>query len=183
MSGADAQPGRCGDAPRLHVVLPATAASVPTARHRLRAWLAGLDWPTEVAEDLEYVVSEAVTNVLDHAYRPTDTATTATATTKNTLPSPTATPTENIGETAAARSEIVEILAVLQLLDDGSRRVRVQVLDQGRWRPPRSDHGYRGRGLITMASMMDQISIEHATPDRPGTTITLLSRPIPRPAP
>ncbi|HET8976804.1 MAG TPA: SpoIIE family protein phosphatase [Solirubrobacteraceae bacterium] len=54
--------------------LPARAASVPLARHRLRAWLAAevpeIDRMT--AGDLEVAWSEACTNVVRHAYGPRD---------------------------------------------------------------------------------------------------------------
>jgi serine/threonine-protein kinase RsbW len=166
MPGADAQLGRRGAA-SLHLVLPAMAAGVPIVRHRLRVWLATLDWPTPAAEDLAYVVNEAVTNVVEHAYPPPDRADPDTP---------------RFGdEAAAAPNQTVEILAAVQLLDGRSRRVRVQVLDHGRWRDPPVNPGYRGHGLITMAAMTDQMSIQHATPGQPGTIVILLSPPTPRP--
>jgi serine/threonine-protein kinase RsbW len=173
MPGADGQLGRRPDAAGLHLVLPAIAASVPIVRHRLRAWLATLDWPAPAAEDLEFVLSEAVTNVVEHAYPPQD------------RPDP-ATPRSG-DETAPApretvENETVEILAAVQLLDEQARRVRVEVVDRGRWRVPPVNPGYRGRGLITMAAMTDQMSIQHATPDRAGTTVILLSPPAPHSA-
>jgi serine/threonine-protein kinase RsbW len=154
-------------------VLPAIAASVPIVRHRLRAWLATLDWPTPAAEDLEFVLSEAVTNVVEHAYPPQDRPDPATPRSGDeTAPAP--------GETV--ENETVEILAAVQLLDEQARRVRVEVVDRGRWRVPPVNPGYRGRGLITMAAMTDQMSIQHATPDRAGTTVILLSPPAPHSA-
>jgi hypothetical protein len=98
MAGADGQLGRCGDAPRPRVALRVTAAGAATVRHhRLRARPAGLDWPTEVAEvaeDLDHVLNEAVTNVLAYAYQPIDTAATTTP------PFPT--------QTTAARTDVVQ---------------------------------------------------------------------------
>jgi serine/threonine-protein kinase RsbW len=165
MPGADGQLGRRPDAAGLHLVLPAIAVSLPIVRHRLRAWLATLDWPTPAAEDLEFVLSEAVTNVVEHAYPPPD------------RPDP-ATPLSG-DEAATAPKETVEILAAVQLLDEQARRVRVEVVDRGRWRVPPVNPGYRGRGLITMAAMTDQMSIKPATPGLAGHPFHLAAGGIP----
>jgi serine phosphatase RsbU (regulator of sigma subunit)/CheY-like chemotaxis protein/anti-sigma regulatory factor (Ser/Thr protein kinase) len=58
---------------QLELTLPATAESVPVARHRVRAWLAAaVDVDIVVARDLELVCSEACTNAVRHAYGPAD---------------------------------------------------------------------------------------------------------------
>lgn len=58
----------------LELTLPATADSVPVARHELRDWLAaaaaGVD--LTVARGIELACSEACTNVVRHAYGPGD---------------------------------------------------------------------------------------------------------------
>jgi serine phosphatase RsbU (regulator of sigma subunit)/DNA-binding response OmpR family regulator/anti-sigma regulatory factor (Ser/Thr protein kinase) len=65
----------------LELILPASAPSVPLARHRLRTWLdenvPGLG--REARGDLEIVWSEACTNVVRHAYGPGDATFTARA--------------------------------------------------------------------------------------------------------
>ena len=38
------------------------------ARDRVGAWLVRHRWPTEESHDIVYAVSEAVTNVCEHAY-------------------------------------------------------------------------------------------------------------------
>ena len=169
MPGADGPLGRRPDAAGLHLMLPAIAVSVPIVRHRLRGWLATLDWPTPAAEDLKFVLSEAVTNVIEHAYPPPN------------RPDPA--PPRSGDEAATAPKETVEILAAVQLLDQQARRVRVEVVDRGRWRHPPVNPGSRGHGLITMAAMTDQMSIQHTTPDRAGTTVILLSPPVPHSPP
>jgi len=52
--------------------LPATADSVPVARHRLRAWFraAAPDLDLAVPRDLELACSEACTNAVRHGYGP-----------------------------------------------------------------------------------------------------------------
>lgn len=158
MPGADAQLGRHREVPRLSFVLPAVAASVPTARHRLRAWLDLLDWPTDLAEDLEFATNEAVANVVDHAYLHTRSAETEW----------------NVDDDEVIE-EIIEVVASEHQLLGGARQIRVEVRDRGHWRAPPADPGYRGRGLMTMAAMMNQMTVQHGSPDQAGTTVTLLS--------
>jgi serine phosphatase RsbU (regulator of sigma subunit)/DNA-binding response OmpR family regulator/anti-sigma regulatory factor (Ser/Thr protein kinase) len=57
----------------LALTLPATAESVPLARHQLRAWLgAAGKVDSAMMRDLELACSEACTNVVRHAYGPAD---------------------------------------------------------------------------------------------------------------
>ncbi len=65
----------------LELTLPAKAASVPLARHRLRVWLdENVPELDPVARsDLEVAWSEACTNVIRHAYGPADASFAATA--------------------------------------------------------------------------------------------------------
>jgi anti-sigma regulatory factor (Ser/Thr protein kinase) len=54
---------------RLVFALPADDASVAhMARERIGTWLARHRWPAEESHDIVYAVSEAVTNVCEHAY-------------------------------------------------------------------------------------------------------------------
>jgi GAF domain-containing protein/anti-sigma regulatory factor (Ser/Thr protein kinase) len=46
--------------------------------------------------------------------------------------------------------------------------VRVEVRDQGRWRPPRGTH--RGRGMLLMSELMDSVDIKHTDE---GTRVVL----------
>jgi anti-sigma regulatory factor (Ser/Thr protein kinase) len=55
---------------RFRIELPAEAAAPRAARHGVRAWLSGGVWPEEVVADIEYAVSEAVSNAVEHAYPP-----------------------------------------------------------------------------------------------------------------
>jgi len=54
--------------PTLTMSLPADAVTPSVVRERLRGWLAELNWPVEAAEDIVLAVSEAVSNVAEHAY-------------------------------------------------------------------------------------------------------------------
>ncbi|HYH28859.1 MAG TPA: ATP-binding protein [Pseudonocardia sp.] len=38
--------------------------------------------------------------------------------------------------------------------------VRVVVRDQGRWRPPASDPGWRGRGLVIISGLADRVDVD-----------------------
>jgi anti-sigma regulatory factor (Ser/Thr protein kinase) len=50
--------------------LTADAVAPSIVRRTFRDWLCELEWPEEEAEDLLLAVSEAVSNVTDHAYPP-----------------------------------------------------------------------------------------------------------------
>jgi anti-sigma regulatory factor (Ser/Thr protein kinase) len=53
----------------LHQRVPADPTAPSFVRHRLSTWLRALSWPRGHTEDLLMVASEAVTNVVEHAYR------------------------------------------------------------------------------------------------------------------
>ena len=70
--------------PRTHdKQYPATAASVPLARHDLTAYAARAGVDEDQMDRIELAVSEAVTNVVRHAYRRTPGAVQVTATEMN----------------------------------------------------------------------------------------------------
>ena len=52
----------------LQLVLPADPISASVARTRVRHWLAAWDWPGAERDDIVLAVSEAVSNVIEHAY-------------------------------------------------------------------------------------------------------------------
>jgi serine/threonine-protein kinase RsbW len=53
-------------------------------------------------------------------------------------------------------------------LTDGE--IVVVVRDQGRWRPPAADAGWRGRGLLIIRGLSDDTDIRH---DDTGTTVEM----------
>lgn len=111
--------------------LPANPAVVARARRQIRGWLSGLGWPEQALADLEYAVSEAVSNAVEHAYR--------------------SEPGSGVVEVAG----VMEVTAVVEELSDGTRRARVWVRDHGRWRPVPADPGDRqgiGKVALTGAS-------------------------------
>jgi serine/threonine-protein kinase RsbW len=59
---ADAPPVACS------FRLPAALAAAWAARNRIRAWLTAHRFPDDVVDDVEYLVSEAVSNSAEHAY-------------------------------------------------------------------------------------------------------------------
>ena len=50
--------------------MPADDRAPGLVRAELKRWLAARAWPDEDREDLEFAVSEAVSNAAEHAYRP-----------------------------------------------------------------------------------------------------------------
>jgi anti-sigma regulatory factor (Ser/Thr protein kinase) len=57
--------------PDLTLATPADAAHTVRIRHRLRDWLTEQRLPHDLIADILLAVTEAVTNVVDHAYRAT----------------------------------------------------------------------------------------------------------------
>lgn len=55
------------DAPVLRETLPAVPRSVRVFRARVRAWVADLALPEELAESIVLIVDEAITNAVEHA--------------------------------------------------------------------------------------------------------------------
>ncbi|MBV9920858.1 MAG: ATP-binding protein [Pseudonocardia sp.] len=54
---------------RLTLDLPAVATSCEVVRSRLRSWMTGVGCPSDLRDDIVLAVNEAVSNVVDHAYR------------------------------------------------------------------------------------------------------------------
>ena len=50
------------------MVQPALPASQRVVRHAVARWLEGAHWPEDGVEDITVAVTEAVTNVIEHAY-------------------------------------------------------------------------------------------------------------------
>jgi anti-sigma regulatory factor (Ser/Thr protein kinase) len=66
-----ARPGeQAADPPaELLIALPAVSTSTRRIRQRLRAWLTGWGWVEDALDDIVMAVDEAVSNVVEHAYR------------------------------------------------------------------------------------------------------------------
>ncbi|MCW2722315.1 MAG: serine/threonine-protein kinase RsbW [Pseudonocardiales bacterium] len=122
-------------------------------RNRIREWLDAWSWPAELVDDVEYAVSEAVSNVAEHAYRGNPT----------------------MGN--------VVVEAIVETRSDASRRLRITVRDHGRWKPVTPDPAHRGRGLFMMRELMDEVVIRRAdSAEDEGTEVVLVSPAAP-PAP
>jgi anti-sigma regulatory factor (Ser/Thr protein kinase) len=132
----------------LHV-LPAQPRSLRPARAAIADWLAQLRWPIEDVDDLVLAVSEAVTNVIEHAY-----------------------PAGRPGLFGLhARCGVGSAPA--------TRRVTVAITDHGTWgREDRvvSPAGRRGHGLTVMSACTAKTEVIRSAN---GTTVTLTSRDVP----
>lgn len=138
------------DHPSCTFTLPALPAAAKTTRARLGHWLERLHWPAEQRYDIEAAVSEAVSNVVEHAYGP------------------------DIDRSVAT----VAVDATLEPLPDGFKRIRVQVADDGRWRPFRDDPDNHHLGLTLIRGLMDHVMIHHSDAAA-GTRVVMFSAPIP----
>ena len=111
-------------------VVAALEENVAHTRHLFAEWLGTVGWPAEQRDDMVLAVSEAVTNAIEHAYRP-----------------------GSEGQVQLYAWDAID--APL-----GQRRVVVVVSDRGRWKPAVVDRGYRGHGLAIMAACMDSVHLE-----------------------
>jgi anti-sigma regulatory factor (Ser/Thr protein kinase) len=74
----------------------------------------------------------------------------------------------------------VEVVSAIEALPGGARRVRVRVRDHGRWRAAPAEPQNRGRGMLLMDALTDELSIRRGDrPDVTGTEVVLLSPPVP----
>jgi serine/threonine-protein kinase RsbW len=64
-------PSMAEDVPpdELLIALPAVSTTTRRVRRRLRAWLSGWGWAEDGLDDIVMAVDEAVSNVVEHAYR------------------------------------------------------------------------------------------------------------------
>lgn len=135
----------------------ASEKCLPVVHAAMRRWLAGLQWPADPAEDLVLAVHEAVTNVIEHAYRG-----------------------DVAGRTVDVRGVVdtgTSSTAGDRGLPETGRRVRFSVSDHGQWRPDQHDRAdpsrARGWGLTMMEALTSEMTIT-ASADN-GTQVELLS--------
>lgn len=126
-------------------------------RARIRGWLEALQFPADWVDDVEYVVSEAVSNSAEHAYPP---------------------------ETSDGLVTIeAEAFPVRDAGGDHEElwRVRVRVADDGRWKPLNPEQQHRGHGLAAIAALSAEVTIRHGEKGAtPGTEVIVVSPPVPR---
>lgn len=136
-------------APQLRLELPADPSCLKAVRTRTQEWLVAAGWPDEDADDVVYAVSEAASNAIEHAYPP--------------------------GHRPHGRNghgpELRITGTVLGDADSGFC-VEVRVRDHGRWRPPSTEPGHRGRGLAVMRSSLAAVTIRTGPA---GTEVILVS--------
>jgi serine/threonine-protein kinase RsbW len=129
--------------------LSAQWASPSLARERIERWLCTHHWPADSREDIVYVVSEAVSNSVEHGY----------LVTHDTIDHP---------GTIDVHSEILTA-------PNGQQHVKLTVKDYGQWRPyTAAEHANRRRGIPLMHATMDHVTINGTDH---GTTVVLRSRP------
>ena len=123
------------------------AASV--VRGELAAWLLAHSWPPAHADDLVLVLSEAVTNSIQHGY--------------------------GVGVDVYDHPGIVRVSADIHTSGSaGHRHVELTIADDGRWREP-TRTPRPGHGLYLMKAIAARTIID-GTPH--GTTVTMHSHPV-----
>jgi len=131
----------------LHQTFLSSSATPSLVRKTLTVWLEEREVEEEPREDLVLAVSEAVTNVVDHAYR---------------------------GVKTPGCVE-VDIELTHEVDHDGNpeRWITVAVTDYGTWRSERACNGFRGRGLQMIRACTDWRHIERRAV---GTRVTMALR-------
>ena len=155
---APGQGDRSGRSGRMRVEIVADQFAPSSVRHHLRQWLSELRWPPDAVDDLLLAVSEAVSNVVDHAYPP--------------------------DRHGPVLINAVHLEHHDQHHHGGHQgtgekpgrvdQVVVTVADRGSWRRIPTVAGNRGRGLTMMRATAQTLDIDaRAT----GTRVTLTSNP------
>jgi serine/threonine-protein kinase RsbW len=142
-------PHDTGAAPEWMQVWPAVSSSLRPARVALAKWLTILRWPADDADDVIMAVSEAVSNVIDHAYPATRRG-----------------PVQLHGWCRSGSTP-------------DSRRVTVTVTDRGDWgREHRTvdPAGHRGHGFAVMSGCTAEMYVQRSAG---GTTFILVSNDAP----
>lgn len=141
--------------PSLHLLVPADLMAPARARRAVSAWLGAHRWPDEPSDDLVLVISEAVSNSVEHGY--------------GVAVGAVGTPT-----VAAGPGAVVEVTAEV-VSDAEQRHIVVTVRDEGAWRPPPTARSNRRHGLPLIRACSAEVSID-GTPH--GTTLVLRSHPV-----
>lgn len=142
----------CDNEAACETTVPTEVVSVPQSRRHLRQWLDLLGWPEPARDDILLAVGEAVTNAVEHS---TDKP-----------------------ESTGPDQAVVDISARVELDARGARRVRVRILDHGRWREPGADPTRSRFGIPFMFELMDQVTI---TRGASGTEVTLVAPTVSSP--
>lgn len=124
------------------------------ARERVRTWLRQLGWSPSHIDDLTIVISEAVSNSIEHGHG--------------------LAPESPPPDPLAHRPVDVSCRVVADA--PGERRVEFTIRDYGAWLPARDGPTTRGKGFNLMRACTDRLDVRR---ERTGTTVVALSRPIP----
>ena len=158
----------------LMMVQPALPASQRVVRHSVARWLEGAHWPEDGVEDITVAVTEAVTNVIEHAYLDHDPGAIHLYAWITPMADPAlipaARPTTPDGRPVLAAPPPHTGSAATR-----GRKVIVVVSDRGRWDPQRRTvdlNGHRGRGIAMMTALMAAIHIQRSSN---GTAVVLVS--------
>lgn len=125
---------------RLRLTGSALPLQLSSVRSRVAAWAEGVGAPPEMVDDLVLATHEALANVADHAY----------------------------SDRADLDGEGGSALLDAELTTAGE--IVVLVRDHGRWRTPAADPGWRGRGLVIIRGLSDDVEIRH---DESGTSVQM----------
>lgn len=129
-------------------VLPADVKALSAMRGPLAAWARSMGLADETVDDVVLASYEALANAAEHAYRGR---------------------VEEVPPGGADSNGTRQITLSAERTDDA---VVVTVADHGRWLDHSERGGSRGRGLVLMRELADDMHIDIGN-DRSGTTVCL----------
>jgi serine/threonine-protein kinase RsbW len=125
---------------RLRLTGSALPWQLSSVRSRLATWAEGVGAPPDMVDDLVLATHEALANIADHAYF----------------------------DRADLDGDAGSAFLDAELTTAGE--IVVLVRDEGRWRTPNADPGWRGRGLLIIRGLSDGVDIRH---DESGTRVQM----------
>ncbi|MCM6775391.1 SpoIIE family protein phosphatase [Nocardia sp. CDC159] len=124
----------------LRLEFPAVPDQLGTSRGSLRRWLTEHGIADDTIQDVLVSVGEACSNAIEHAY--------------------------GAGSRTPSGAPVVTVSARIH-----GHTLSITIADHGRWRPPPPDNSrYRGRGMIMMKALMDEVRIR---PTPTGTVVDM----------
>jgi anti-anti-sigma factor len=124
--------------------LPADPVQLAGVRRSVAAWASAAGLVDDLVEDLQLALGEALANAVEHAYAHGGTG-------------------RGAGDGKGDGTGACEYR--VRRLPDGS--LTVEVTDDGDWRPPPVDRGFRGRGLELISALAQDVEVAHG-PEAPG---------------
>lgn len=114
----------------LQLTVAAEPDRLGLVRHAVETWLTAMGWSREDMSVVVFVISEAMSNSIEHAYRKLD----------------------------LTAGRVIVCLHV-EPDGPGQARASMTVRDEGRWRPELEGEADRGNGLSLIRALLDTVTV------------------------